>query len=556
MAEIKRASPSKGDIAPSTSAPAQALLYALSGASVISVLTEPHWFRGSLTDLAAARQAVSHLPNRPAILRKDFILDEYQIAEARIHGADTVLLIVAMLPLHRLKALYMYSLTLGMEPLVEVNNPNEMLTALKLGAKVIGVNNRNLHDFIVDMGTTSRLADMVRDKDVILCALSGISSPADVQRYTAQGIGAILVGEALMRARDTRAFIRTLLSLEPPTQPDPSPIPFVKICGIRTAAEADFCASAGADMLGLMFVPSSKRVISLSTAQEISSAVRGRRFSYADSPSTDSPHSSTPIPWFTTHARAFPTGRPLLVGVFQNQPLEYILHAISFVQLDMVQFHGSEPVEWANFVPVPIIKVFAAEAASIVNTVKSEKVETEQTSGVVQSGQAPAEPSQYLTKYSHKTPSLFEITRPGYHQFILLDSISQSSGLSGGSGEPVDWGSARRIVDAGEFIVDRDLVDEALDQSLNGGDKSASATYAPFPLPIILAGGLTPSNVADAIAQARPWAVDVSGGVEDALGTGKDAEKVLAFIKAAKGFKRGEVNGEAVHDDSKGDVDA
>ena len=157
MAEIKRASPSKGDIAPLASAPAQAVVYALAGASVISVLTEPKWFKGNLVDMLAVRQAVGSLPNRPAILRKDFILSTYQIDEARLYGADTVLLIVAMLEQNLLVELYQYSLSLGMEPLVEVNNPEELKRALEIGAKVIGVNNRNLHDFKVDMSTTSRV---------------------------------------------------------------------------------------------------------------------------------------------------------------------------------------------------------------------------------------------------------------------------------------------------------------------------------------------------------------------------------------------------------------
>jgi hypothetical protein len=129
-----------------------------------------------------------------------FILDEYQIAEARVHGADTILLIVAMLAPPRLCALYAYSVSLGMESLVEVNNAEEMRTALELGAKVIGVNNRNLHGFNVDTGTTSRLADMVGGKDVILCAPSGVSSREDVQLYTEQGVG----------AQDPRAFIVAL----------------------------------------------------------------------------------------------------------------------------------------------------------------------------------------------------------------------------------------------------------------------------------------------------------------------------------------------------------
>ncbi|KAK2460225.1 hypothetical protein APHAL10511_007761 [Amanita phalloides] len=211
MAEVKRASPSKGAIALSTNAPEQGLKYALSGASVISVLTEPTWFKGHLLDMRLVRDAVASLPNRPAILRKDFILDEYQITEARLYGADTVLLIVAMLSQERLKALCDYARSLGIEPLVEVNNANEMTRALELGARVIGVNNRNLHDFHVDMGTTSRLVEMVKERDVVLCALSGISSAEDVRVYKEQGVRAVLVGEALMRAKNTEDFIRDLL---------------------------------------------------------------------------------------------------------------------------------------------------------------------------------------------------------------------------------------------------------------------------------------------------------------------------------------------------------
>lgn len=213
MAEIKRASPSKGPIAMHINPAQQALLYAQSGASVISVLTEPTWFKGSLLDMRLVRQAVDVLgpDRRPAILRKEFIFDEYQISEARLHGADTVLLIVAMLEQSQLQCLYTYSLSLGMEPLVEVNNAQEMNRAFEIGAKVIGVNNRNLHDFSVDMGTTSSLIDMVREKDILFCALSGISGAKDVRVYKEQGVNAVLVGEALMRASDTKAFISELL---------------------------------------------------------------------------------------------------------------------------------------------------------------------------------------------------------------------------------------------------------------------------------------------------------------------------------------------------------
>ncbi|KIY66905.1 indole-3-glycerol phosphate synthase [Cylindrobasidium torrendii FP15055 ss-10] len=211
MSEIKRASPSKGPIAMDINPAAQALAYAKAGASTISVLTEPTWFKGSLLDMRLARQAIDGLPDRPAILRKEFILTEYQIAEARLWGADTVLLIVAMLEQETLERLYKYSVGLGMEPLVEVNNEKEMEVAVKLGAKVIGVNNRNLHNFEVDMGTTSRLVDMVRERDIVLCALSGISNRGDVETYREQGVRAVLIGEALMRAEDVSQFIVQLL---------------------------------------------------------------------------------------------------------------------------------------------------------------------------------------------------------------------------------------------------------------------------------------------------------------------------------------------------------
>src|SRR5579859_1652110 len=264
MAEIKRASPSKGEIDISANAPSQALKYAISGASVISVLTEPTWFKGSLDDMRSVRRALDSMGEaRPAVLRKDFIVDEYQILEARLAGADSVLLIVAMLTMTQLEKLYAYSLSLGMEPLVEVNSAEEMQTAVKLGAKVIGVNNRNLHSFAVDLETTSKLVSLV-PKGTILCALSGISSRKDVEKYVAEGVGAVLVGESLMRAKDTKAFIAELLGLPPPQQPDPEII--VKICGIRTPEAALMAAAAGADLLGMIFVPGRKRTISLNEA--------------------------------------------------------------------------------------------------------------------------------------------------------------------------------------------------------------------------------------------------------------------------------------------------
>ncbi|KAJ2746543.1 anthranilate synthase / indole-3-glycerol phosphate synthase [Coemansia sp. BCRC 34301] len=213
LAEIKRASPSKGDISPGAVAAEHALSYALAGASAISVLTEPTWFKGCIDDLRDVRAVISGLPNRPAVLRKEFVFDTYQIAEARLGGADSVLLIVKMLSLAQLRALLAYSRQLGMEPLVEVNNQEEMQVALQVGAKVIGVNNRNLRTFDVDINNTNHLAAAV-PTDVILIALSGIVAPQDAAIYANSGVKAVLVGEALMRASDKKAFVEGLQNPE------------------------------------------------------------------------------------------------------------------------------------------------------------------------------------------------------------------------------------------------------------------------------------------------------------------------------------------------------
>lgn len=359
MAEIKRASPSKGLINIDASAAVQARTYALAGAATISVLTEPEWFKGSIDDLRAARLAVDGMPHRPAILRKDFIFEEYQILEARLAGADTVLLIVKMLSNETLTRLYRYSVDImGMEPLVEVNSQAEMTRAINLGAKVIGVNNRDLHSFNVDLQTTSALARMVDPSEVVLCALSGIMGREDVARYEAEGIGSVLVGEALMRAgAEVDTFIRELLGLSGQLgEPGACKI-LVKICGIRTVEAAKVAVEAGADLVGIILVEGAKRKVGLDIAKKISKVVHSTFKGGLD------PGVVPNIPvrtedWFDysrDHIITHPS-RALLVGVFQDQPLEYILQMMRILDLDMVQLHGKEPVEWARLVPVPVIK--------------------------------------------------------------------------------------------------------------------------------------------------------------------------------------------------------
>ena len=204
IAEIKRASPSKGWLCPDLDVATLARSYARGGAAAISVLTEPNWFKGDFTDLATARQA-THLP----LLCKDFILDPYQVYEARAFGADAILLITALLSLSELSALIEIAQGLGMAALVEVHSEPEVKRALQAKANLIGINNRNLADFEVDLGTTLKLRPLI-PADVAVVSESGIKSCADVSALEAAGINAVLVGETLVSSPDPEAKLKEL----------------------------------------------------------------------------------------------------------------------------------------------------------------------------------------------------------------------------------------------------------------------------------------------------------------------------------------------------------
>lgn len=359
MAEIKRASPSKGLIALSSCAPSQARKYAESGASVISVLTEPNWFKGSIEDLRMVRQSLNGMVNRPAVLRKEFIFDEYQILEARLAGADTVLLIVKMLDTDDLKRLYNYSRDLGMEPLVEVNTAKEMKIAVELGAEVIGVNNRDLTSFDVDLDTTSRLMDLV-PRNTIVCALSGISGSQDVKAYSKDGVKAVLVGEALMRAPNPVEFIAQLLGGDAEKVTETLETNHcVKICGTRTPEAARTAIESGADMIGVIRVQGMKRFIPDEVALEIAKVVRETPRPTSSKRLSEASYGSIARSFFKHSAREiYHTDRALLIGVFLNQSLSFILDQQRKLNLDIVQLHGLEPIEWASLIPVPVIRKF------------------------------------------------------------------------------------------------------------------------------------------------------------------------------------------------------
>lgn len=217
IAEVKRRSPSKGDLAEIADPAALARDYADGGARVISVLTEQRRFGGSLADLDAVRAAVD-IP----ILRKDFIVSPYQVHEARLHGADMVLLIVAALEQNALVSLLDRVESLGMTALVEIHNAEEADRALEAGARVIGVNARNLHTLEVDRDVFGRLAPGL-PMDVFKIAESGVRRPGDLMSYAGHGADAVLVGEGLVASGDPKgALVKLVTAGSHPACPRPS----------------------------------------------------------------------------------------------------------------------------------------------------------------------------------------------------------------------------------------------------------------------------------------------------------------------------------------------
>ena len=515
MAEIKRASPSKGNISLTTPVAEQTLTYALAGASVISVLTEPHWFKGSLHDMLMVRQSLSGIPDRPAILRKEFILDEYQIAEARLYGADTVLLIVAMMNDELLARLYNYAQSLGMEPLVEVNSADEMRRALSIGAKVIGVNNRNLHDFNVDMGTTSRLVDMVKDRDVILCALSGISTPQDVRTYKDQGVKAVLVGESLMRAKDTAAFIRELLDWPDVSRVEAQRTPIVKATGVINPSQAQSLVGAGASMLGLVFDPTLANSIILDDAKAIRKVF--------PKPTIDSILPASPeqtnVPWFHSNLSTILSKcsgqQPLLVGHFTTHPshtLAFILEAIVGASLDLVQFDGALPAEWAHFIPVPVIRRFASPASAADKAANAIVHDSPATTATIVLGINDAS----------------QINRHGLHSFALID-------LTVCNGSTSVYVPSNNEPSPGHQTISDAIPDAVFNVSLKGQGVGAKASLkgvagtkelvfagesgGKWPMPILITAGREKIR-ADVVKETGAWGVDIEvdpseSGLED-----------------------------------------
>lgn len=350
IAEVKRASPSKGMLAPHIDPVELARTYEANGASAISVLTEPHFFLGSPEYLTAIKQAVS-IP----VLRKDFIIDEYQVYEARAWGADVILLICAILDDTRLRRLLHVANELGMRCLVEVHTREEAQRAIEAGAIVIGVNSRDLVTFQMNPYLLGEIRHII-PKDRVVIAESGIHTEADARRLARYDVQAMLVGESLVVSNDVPTQMHLLLhGANRSTQ--------VKICGLRTAEHINIATEAGADMLGFIFHPPSHRFIE---PQQVCSVLQA-----SENASTQAltQHASDLSPSVETAIHSI--RRPDLVGVFVNKEADYINEVAEQVGLQYVQLHGTETPEFCQQIKRPVIKAIQVHSTADLEQIKT-----------------------------------------------------------------------------------------------------------------------------------------------------------------------------------------
>jgi tryptophan synthase beta chain len=333
IAEIKRRSPSAGLLAEGPLDVAdRARAYAAGGASMISVLVEPHWFDGTIADLIAARAATA-VP----VLAKEFVVDPRQLPILRAAGADAVLLLAALHPARRLARLVRRAFDLGLEPLVEAHDARELDAALTTDARLIGVNNRDLRTLVVDTATAETLRTAIPD-DRIVIAESGVRQPALLRRWRALGFDAALIGEDLMRAGSDWAAVTARVAAFVAAGAMPGPgqdpasdgrVPLVKICGVTEPRGLAAAIAAGVDAIGLNMVPGTKRALE---ETEVAALVGLARLTTA------------------------PGNGPRLVGIFADREASEVAEIAVRLGLDAVQLHGAEPPEALDGIPLPVIK--------------------------------------------------------------------------------------------------------------------------------------------------------------------------------------------------------
>jgi tryptophan synthase beta chain len=458
IAEVKRRSPSAGAIAAEADPVALARAYEAGGASAISVLCEPHWFGGSVSDLRLVRAAVT-LP----ILAKEFVVDERQLPVLRAAGADMVLLLAALLAPAKLARFVRLARKLGLEPLVEAHDERELRAALATDARIIGLNNRNLRNLEVDPEKCVRLRALVPN-DRLVVGESGVREPRTLVGWRAVGIDAALVGETLMRSADPAAAARAFVTAGsvPHDVAAEARLPLAKICGVTDSAGVLVAVRAGADAVGLNFVAGTPRCLSLAEGAALATLIRD-----------SSPAGS----------------RPRIVAVFADAAPEQIAATIAAVDPDAIQLSGDEPVAAIYSAGRPVWKVLHLPAEATPR-------------GAATSAGAPAEPADAGSVAAEAIEAGRTYLAAGAERLIL---DSAGGRFPGGTGNRVD----RRVA----AVVAREL-------------------------PVILAGGLDASNVAQAVLDVPAVGVDVASGVELPRVAGKrprkDPVRVALFVKRAR----------------------
>ena len=317
ICEVKKASPSKGIIAEHFPYLDIAKEYEVAGAAAISVLTEPDFFKGDKKYLQEIASTVK-IP----VLRKDFIIDEYQIYQAKVWGASAILLICACLDVPTLTKFRELADSLGLSSLVEAHDEHEVQMAIDCGARIIGVNNRNLKDFTVDVQNSVRLRNLVED-DVIFVSESGLETPEDIQVLRDNNIGVALMGETFMRSPNK---VEKLAYLYGSTYYTPK----VKMCGISKVETIPAVVDAKPDYMGLVFAPSKRQV----TVDQAKTLVEELHKQYANRYNRDAEQYSNQT---LIHQEFIKT-----VGIFVNETLDNLVTIATEVNLDAVQLHGDE----------------------------------------------------------------------------------------------------------------------------------------------------------------------------------------------------------------------
>ena len=311
ICEVKKASPSKGIIAEDFPYLDIAKEYEVAGAAAISVLTEPDFFKGDKKYLQEIASTVK-IP----VLRKDFIIDEYQIYQAKVWGASAILLICACLDMPTLTKFRELADSLGLSSLVEAHDEAEVQMAIDCGARIIGVNNRNLKDFTVDVQNSVRLRNLVQD-DVIFVSESGLETPEDIQVLRDNNIGVALMGETFMRSPNK---VEKLAYLYGPTYYTPK----VKMCGISKVETIPAVVEAKPDYMGLVFAPSKRQV----TVDQAKTLVEELHKQYTKR--------------YNNGAEQSNNDEIKTVGVFVNETLDNLVSIATETNLDAVQLHGDE----------------------------------------------------------------------------------------------------------------------------------------------------------------------------------------------------------------------